>query len=729
MKLLLRAICAVLLCLPLGVLGQAFTQRTNGTFTPTDPFLNVSKGLYIPRVCDTIGAVKGLDTLGAIIYDKCHNVTYIRDTLPGTHYWRRIGPVIANYGTHTQTGDTIQLGDSLTASGYPVINTPNQRRFVPQTGTKALLFTNVAADSILGSTGNNGSSSNTFAKPNLAAGLYFGDNDTLPKVYGGNIYAFTRQEFSPGRKSFVSSSTPYVMPYSGFYGISQLFPPDTLQWYCSPYGMTGSAIVGDFGLGNTNPYYITIQSPLYPNYPITVQRLGFDYARNNTSLVKRDLRGSGTAGLVWDYRSQQQLITSGSTDLGSYTNKIYGIYAYGSLWPHWESPSKLKTLAVSTIDSAFAFYADSLNGALNEVKNGYAFAQVGGNDYNYLAGYTKMGGTMQSSLNPQGFRVHIDSTLRIGANLSNGAFFTKYWRQQGVTNGNFTNQKKFADFTTFEFSFDEYVNLSSSLITSNITRLNMFARDSMQVSAFVTGLGCSSAEFGLLLRKQSGFTDTTKFVGATVPLLAAGAFTTRLDMSATSIAGRENIAAGWFSAINPTIQLAAFNQIENAMWINVGAGQFPTNSLITNARGIYINPMPTIATNKYAINQEGTADSVILKGLIQTPNLTQVDQAATYKSVVVDANGNQFKVNPLTGSAALDFPSTSAQTSSDLTISVTGAADGDVVALGVPNAAVGANSSFTAWVSSSNTVTVRFNNYSSGAIDPASATFNVRVIK
>lgn len=83
----------------------------------------------------------------------------------------------------------------------------------------------------------------------------------------------------------------------------------------------------------------------------------------------------------------------------------------------------------------------------------------------------------------------------------------------------------------------------------------------------------------------------------------------------------------------------------------------------------------------------------------------------------------------LTGSATLDFGSTNAQLSTDLTITVTGAADGDVVSLGVPNAAVNANTSYSAWVSAANTVTVRFNNYSSGTINPASGTFKVFVTK
>lgn len=83
----------------------------------------------------------------------------------------------------------------------------------------------------------------------------------------------------------------------------------------------------------------------------------------------------------------------------------------------------------------------------------------------------------------------------------------------------------------------------------------------------------------------------------------------------------------------------------------------------------------------------------------------------------------------LTATATLDFANTSAQTSSDLTITVNGVADGDPVSLGVPNAARNANSSFEAWVSAANTVTVRFNNYSSGSINPASGSFRVSVTK
>jgi hypothetical protein len=91
-----------------------------------------------------------------------------------------------------------------------------------------------------------------------------------------------------------------------------------------------------------------------------------------------------------------------------------------------------------------------------------------------------------------------------------------------------------------------------------------------------------------------------------------------------------------------------------------------------------------------------------------------------------DANGTIPRV--LAGSGVLNFPSTSAQTSADLTIVVTGAAVGDPVAIGTP-AAPAVNTSFTAFVSAADTVTVRFHNYSSGAVDPDSGTYKVTVFK
>lgn len=74
----------------------------------------------------------------------------------------------------------------------------------------------------------------------------------------------------------------------------------------------------------------------------------------------------------------------------------------------------------------------------------------------------------------------------------------------------------------------------------------------------------------------------------------------------------------------------------------------------------------------------------------------------------------------------LDFASTAAGASTDLTIAVTGSVLSDVVSLGVPNSSIVANGTYTAWVSAAGTVTVRFTNTNLiTTLDPASGSFKV----
>jgi hypothetical protein len=84
----------------------------------------------------------------------------------------------------------------------------------------------------------------------------------------------------------------------------------------------------------------------------------------------------------------------------------------------------------------------------------------------------------------------------------------------------------------------------------------------------------------------------------------------------------------------------------------------------------------------------------------------------------------------VTATATLNFGITGAGLSSDLTMTVTGAAVGDVVALGIPTASITTTGIFFAWVSNANEVTVRYCNTDIlSAIDPASGVFKSLVIK
>lgn len=102
-------------------------------------------------------------------------------------------------------------------------------------------------------------------------------------------------------------------------------------------------------------------------------------------------------------------------------------------------------------------------------------------------------------------------------------------------------------------------------------------------------------------------------------------------------------------------------------------------------------------------------------------------------STGVAVNSGTTLVRLLSASATLDFPDLSTEAYSDLTITVTGAAVGDTVILGLPTNAMPGTASvlcnFTAWVSATNTVTVRAENPStSTAYNPPSGTYRVAVL-
>lgn len=152
--------------------------------------------------------------------------------------------------------------------------------------------------------------------------------------------------------------------------------------------------------------------------------------------------------------------------------------------------------------------------------------------------------------------------------------------------------------------------------------------------------------------------------------------------------------------------------------------QVHSNYSSSTVGGVAYYNSTTFGTSLFNIKQNGS----IQYGLPPTGT------AGTDSLLVWESSSKAIKKIPpagatYTNSATLDFGSTSAQSSADLTITVTGATAGAPVMLGVPNGSVLSNSSFSAWVSATNTVTVRFNNYSSGSQDPASGTFTVRVIQ
>jgi hypothetical protein len=199
---------------------------------------------------------------------------------------------------------------------------------------------------------------------------------------------------------------------------------------------------------------------------------------------------------------------------------------------------------------------------------------------------------------------------------------------------------------------------------------------------------------------------------------------TRLDFQGTSNSAS---AIGWDAVNGLTLQSAAgtatwndnstanSGTVANRYSFGIAAPTLTsTGTSVTNtvASTVYIGGAPTDSTNttsttKYALN---------------------VNAGATNLGGSVKIGGGTAITKVLSATATLDFGSTAAGASTDLTITVTGAALGDVVSIGVPDGSTVANSSYSAWVSATDTVKVRFiDNALVGTADPASGTFRAQV--
>lgn len=119
---------------------------------------------------------------------------------------------------------------------------------------------------------------------------------------------------------------------------------------------------------------------------------------------------------------------------------------------------------------------------------------------------------------------------------------------------------------------------------------------------------------------------------------------------------------------------------------------------------------------------DGSTGRLRRQGVLMSTNTTGDVNAAGFTN-------NLLMVGVYEGAASLNFGNTVSGSYSDLTITgVTGAADTHRVALGIPNAAiVAAATGYYAWVSSADTVTVRFWNASGADQNPAAGTFRVSV--
>ena len=254
--------------------------------------------------------------------------------------------------------------------------------------------------------------------------------------------------------------------------------------------------------------------------------------------------------------------------------------------------------------------------------------------------------------------------------------------------------------------------------TNNNTPLTMVRSDTGKTVSFVIGTDT------ILTRNESqSVYFNTANADTTFAQFSVGA-------NGTATAPRLTVLSGEVANSGAGIDVAA-----NDFYIGANRG---TGASTSGGRIVFQTPdatasgtTPQTGTTKLKINREGqvnftprSTDPTVLVGsgdlyYNSASNAFRVFNGTAWKQV---RTGTDIRI-----SATLDFPSTAAQSESGLTISVPGAVVGDVVALGVPNAATTATSVYSAWVSATDVVTVRFSNYGAVARDPASGTFTVVV--
>ena len=180
-----------------------------------------------------------------------------------------------------------------------------------------------------------------------------------------------------------------------------------------------------------------------------------------------------------------------------------------------------------------------------------------------------------------------------------------------------------------------------------------------------------------------------------------------------------NVGGGTFTYTDGVGNFKTGLRINNA----APAGHFLYSPSGTNFVSTSLGSVSALLDGNTGIVTIGSNDSTTIIESGGTPRITITDTG-----VISTPSGTIPSV--LSNSATLDFIDTAPGECSNLTITVTGATDGDEVALGIPTASMPANGSFFAYVSGADTVTVRYcNNQLVGNLNPASGTFKVKVIK
>jgi hypothetical protein len=164
---------------------------------------------------------------------------------------------------------------------------------------------------------------------------------------------------------------------------------------------------------------------------------------------------------------------------------------------------------------------------------------------------------------------------------------------------------------------------------------------------------------------------------------------------------------------NETFRISQLDSATKTVQYMGGSGydlQFKT--ALNNARTLQL--MGTTVKMTSAEASTGYGDILVASGDTVNVKKLQVGSGSTVSKI-------------LSATASLSFGAVAANSCAEQTINVAGAADGDTVSLGVPNAAEVSSTIFSSWVSGAGVVKLRACNTSAATTSIPAATFRVDV--
>jgi len=282
-------------------------------------------------------------------------------------------------------------------------------------------------------------------------------------------------------------------------------------------------------------------------------------------------------------------------------------------------------------------------------------------------------------------------------------------------------------------------NLGIGTSTFNSTypeKLVVDAGTTSSVNAIV-GKGSINSYLQLNIQNQSAGTNASSDVVATAD--NGDETTNYVDMGINSSTNNSGIMGGvndsYLYNIGQNFLIGTGSASKSLVFMTGGTTQSSNERMRIDGNGkVGIGTTSPTAALHLRAGTATASTGAPLKFTSGTNLTTAEDGAVEYDGTNYFATSGTTRytlAKTLTATASLDFPNVTGINASTLTITVTGAADGDVVSLGVPNALASVNGViYSAYVSSANTVTVKFsNNNALTSINPAAATFRVTVIK